>query len=108
LVSAAAVAYASTLEALVQEVEKGAVDKGNGVAAYEAAAEHFKRDRRRWGDGRPGGEPSSQENIERVSKRSVPLVIGVSLLELVTALGMSFIINQLHQRLKKEWIPAKE
>jgi hypothetical protein len=56
----------------------------------------------------PGGEPSSQENIERVSKRSVPLVIGVSLLELVTALGMSFIINQLHQRLKKEWIPAKE
>jgi serine phosphatase RsbU (regulator of sigma subunit) len=102
LVSAAAVAYASALEALVQGVEKGAVDNGNAVAAYEASAEHLNETAE---DGEMAGREasqSSQENIERVSKRSVPLVIGVSLLELVTALGMSFIINQLHQQLKRE------
>jgi serine phosphatase RsbU (regulator of sigma subunit) len=102
LVSAAAVAYASALEALVQGVEKGPVDNGNAVAAYEASAEHLNETAE---DGEMAGREasqSSQENIERVSKRSVPLVIGVSLLELVTALGMSFVINQLHQQLKRE------
>ena len=102
LISAAAVAYASALEALIQGVEKGAVDNGNAVAAYEASAEHLNETAE---DGEMAGREasqSSQENIERVSKRSVPLVIGVSLLELVTALGMSFVINQLHQQLKRE------
>jgi serine phosphatase RsbU (regulator of sigma subunit) len=102
LVSAAAVAYASALEALVQGVEKGALGNGNAVAAYEGSAEHLNETAE---DGEMAGREasqSSQENIERVSKRSVPLVIGVSLLELVTALGMSFVINQLHQQLKRE------
>jgi serine phosphatase RsbU (regulator of sigma subunit) len=102
LISAAVVAYASALEALVQGVEKGAVDNGNVVSDYEASAEHLNETAE---DGEMAGREasqSSQENIERVSKRSVPLVIGVSLLELVTALGMSFVINQLHQQLKRE------
>jgi serine phosphatase RsbU (regulator of sigma subunit) len=102
LLSAAAVAYAGALEALVQRVEKGALDNGNSIAAYEAAAGHLNETAE---DGEMAGREasqSSQENIERVSKRSVTVVLGVSFLELATALGMSFIINQLHQQLKRE------
>ena len=66
----------------------------NDIAAYEAAAGHLNETAE---DGEMAGRDSSQssqENIERVSKRSVPVVLGVSLLGLVIALAMSVVLSR--------------
>ena len=92
LISAAATNYAAAVETVAQGVEKNGVGGANDVTAYEAAAEHLNETAE---DGEMVGcdsSQSSQENIERVSKRSVPVVVGVSLLGLVIALVMGIIL----------------
>src|ERR1700749_235264 len=92
LISAAATNYAAAVETVAQGVEKNGVGGANDVTAYEAAAEHLNETAE---DGEMVGRDSSQssqENIERVSKRSVPVVVGVSLLGLVIALVMGIIL----------------
>lgn len=88
--------YSDALEAAVQAVEKdGRVSAdAPSVVAYTAAAQHLSESAE---DGEMAGRDASQlsqDNIERVSKRSVPLVIGVSLLGLVIALAMSYILSR--------------
>jgi methyl-accepting chemotaxis protein len=93
LISAAAANYAGAVETVVQGVEKDAVDGAN-VTVYEAAAGHLNETAE---DGEMAGRDSSQsslENIEHVSKRSVPVVLGVSLLGLVIALAMSLALSR--------------
>src|SRR3984957_11101864 len=78
LISTAATNYAGAMEAVAQGVEKNAVSDAKDAAAYEAAAEHLSETAE---DGEIAGRDSSQssqENIEHVSKRAVPVVIGVS------------------------------
>lgn len=90
LISAAAASYADAVETVAQGVEKNG--GANDVTAYEAAAAHLNETAE---DGEMVGRDSSQssqENIERVSKRSVPVVLGVSLLGLVIALVMGIIL----------------
>jgi nitrogen fixation/metabolism regulation signal transduction histidine kinase len=84
LISSAAAGYASAVEAVAQGVEKTGVGAANDVTAYETAedGEMVGRD----------SSQSSQENIERVSKRSVPVVLGVSLVGLVIALVMGVLL----------------
>lgn len=92
LISSAAGADSNALDAVVQGVEKNGVADQNAVTAYEAAAAHLNETAE---DGEMVGRDSSQssqENIERVSKRSVPVVLGVSLLGLVIALIMGIIL----------------
>jgi nitrogen fixation/metabolism regulation signal transduction histidine kinase len=92
LISSAAAGYASAVETVAQGVEKNGVGGANDVTAYEAAAEHLNETAE---DGEMVGRDSSQssqENIERVSKRSVPIVLGVSLLGLVIALVMGVLL----------------
>jgi nitrogen fixation/metabolism regulation signal transduction histidine kinase len=92
LISSAAAGYASAVEAVAQGVEKTGVGAANDVTAYEAAAEHLNETAE---DGEMVGRDSSQssqENIERVSKRSVPVVLGVSLVGLVIALVMGVLL----------------
>jgi two-component system, sensor histidine kinase and response regulator len=94
LISAAAANYASAVENVVQGVEKNAVGGANEVTAYEAAAGHLNETAE---DGEMAGRAasqSSQENIERVSKRSLPVFLGVSLLGLVVALVMSIVLSR--------------
>ncbi len=94
LISEAAGNYASALEAVAHGVETNLADGGKTVAAYEAAAEHLNESAE---DGEMAGRDasqSSQENIERVSKRSVPIVLGVSFLGLVIALVMSVVLSR--------------
>jgi methyl-accepting chemotaxis protein len=94
LISAAAANYASAVETVAQGVEKSAVGGANDVTACEAAAGHLNETAE---DGEMAGRDSSQssqENIERVSKRSVPVVLGVSLLGLVIALVMSVVLSR--------------
>src|ERR1700677_3896684 len=88
LISVSAANYASAVETVAQGVEKNGVGGANDVAAYEAAAGHLNETAE---DGEMVGRDSSQssqENIERVSKRSVPVVLGVSLLGLLFAVVM--------------------
>jgi methyl-accepting chemotaxis protein len=92
LISAAATNYASAVETLAQGVEKNGGAGTNDVTTYQAAAEHLNETAE---DGEMVGRDSSQssqENIERVSKRSVPVVLGVSLLGMVIALVMSVVL----------------
>ncbi len=96
VISDAAAKYSDTLDAAVQAVEKnGQVkEESTAVTAYEAAAQQLSESAE---DGEMAGRDASQtsqDNIERVSKRSVPLVIGVSLLGLVIALTMSYILSR--------------
>jgi methyl-accepting chemotaxis protein len=92
LISAAAASYAAAVETVAQEVEKNGLGGANDVTAYEAAAAHLNETAE---DGEMVGRDSSQssqENIERVSKRSVPVVLLVSLLGLVIALLMGIVL----------------
>jgi methyl-accepting chemotaxis protein len=94
LISTAAKNYAAAVETLAQGVEKNGVGGAADVTAYEAAAAHLNETAE---DGEMAGRDSSQssqENIERVSKRSVPVVLGVSLLGLVIALVMSIVLSR--------------
>jgi nitrogen fixation/metabolism regulation signal transduction histidine kinase len=94
LISTAATNYAGAVETLAQGVEKNGVGGATDVTAYEAAAAHLNETAE---DGEMAGRDSSQssqENIERVSKRSVPVVLGVSLLGLVIALVMSIVLSR--------------
>jgi HAMP domain-containing protein len=94
LIATASAAYASALDSLVEGVEKNGSASASDIAAYETAASHLNENAE---DGEMAGRDasqSSQENIERVSKRSVPVVIGVSLLGLVIALLMSVILSR--------------
>jgi HAMP domain-containing protein len=94
LIATASAAYASALDSLVEGVEKNGAASASDIAAYETAASHLNENAE---DGEMAGRDasqSSQENIERVSKRSVPVVIGVSLLGLVIALLMSVILSR--------------
>ena len=93
LISAAAADYASAVKNVVQGVEKNAVG-ANEVTDYEAAARHLNETAE---DGEIAGRAasqSSQENIERVSKRSLPVFLGVSLLGLVIAVVMSIVLSR--------------
>ncbi len=88
-ISEAASAYSGALETVVSGVEGDGVAPAGDLSAYQAAAEHLNESAE---DGEMAGRESSQssqENIELVSKRSVPIVIGVSILGLVIALVMS-------------------
>jgi len=94
LISSAAAGYASAVETVAQGVEKNGVGGASDVAAYEAAAGHLNDSAE---DGEIAGRDASQtsqENIERVSKRAVPVVIGVSILGLVFALVMSVMLSR--------------
>jgi HAMP domain-containing protein len=94
LIATASAASASALDSLVEGVEKNGAASASDIAAYETAASHLNENAE---DGEMAGRDasqSSQENIERVSKRSVPVVIGVSLLGLVIALLMSVILSR--------------
>jgi methyl-accepting chemotaxis protein len=92
LISTAASSYADALDTAVAGVEKTGAAEGTAVTALDAAADHLNETAE---DGEIAGRDASQtsqENIERVSKRSVPLVIGVSLLGLLIALAMSIVL----------------
>jgi methyl-accepting chemotaxis protein len=94
VISSAATGYASAVETVAQGVEKNGVGGASDVAAYEAAATHLNDSAE---DGEIAGRDASQtsqEKIERVSKRAVPVVIGVSILGLVFALGMSVMLSR--------------
>ncbi len=94
LISTAATNYAAAVETLAQGVEKNGAGGAADVTAYEASAAHLNETAE---DGEMAGRDSSQssqENIERVSKRSVPVVLGVSLLGLVIALVMSIVLSR--------------
>jgi nitrogen fixation/metabolism regulation signal transduction histidine kinase len=93
LISEAAANFAATLEIVVQGAEKGDPD-ATSVAAYQAAAQHLNESAE---DGEMAGRDASQtsqDNIERISKRSVPLVIGVSLLGLLIAVVTSYFLTR--------------
>lgn len=96
LIADAARSYSDALDAAVQNIEK--VGKGDASApsfvAYEASAEHLNESAE---DGEIAGSDASQtsqENIERISKRSVPLVIGVSIVGFFFALAMSLALSR--------------
>ena len=92
LVSEASAAYSSALMTLVQGVEKTGTAAPTDLASYQTAAEHLNESAE---DGEMAGRDASQasqENIELVSKRSVPIVLGVSLLGLLIALVMSIVL----------------
>jgi HAMP domain-containing protein len=94
LVAAAATNYSAAVETLAQGVEKNGAGGANDIAAYQAAAGHLSETAE---DGEIAGRDasqSSQENIESVSKRSVPIVIVVSLAGLVIALVMSVLLSR--------------
>jgi methyl-accepting chemotaxis protein len=96
VVSVAARNFSDALEALVQGVEKGAEADANAAAmsTYEAAAEHLNETAE---DGEMAGRDASQTslgNIESISKRSVPLVMGVSLAGFFFAFTMSLLFSR--------------
>jgi methyl-accepting chemotaxis protein len=94
LISTAATNLTGAVETLAQGVEKNGAGSATDVATYQAAAAHLNETAE---DGEMAGRDSSQssqENIERVSKRSVPIVLGVSLLGLVIALVMSIVLSR--------------
>jgi nitrogen fixation/metabolism regulation signal transduction histidine kinase len=98
LVSDAARRYSEALDTVVQNVEKGTGGKAEGAESplglYEAAAQRLSESAE---DGEMAGRDASQtsqDNIEKISKRSVPLVIGVSLAGFVVALTMSFLLSR--------------
>jgi nitrogen fixation/metabolism regulation signal transduction histidine kinase len=90
--SDAATAFSAALEKVVAGVEKDGSASADDLTAYQTAAEHLNQSAE---DGEIAGREasqSSQENIELVSRRSVPIVAGVSVLGLVIALFMSIIL----------------
>jgi nitrogen fixation/metabolism regulation signal transduction histidine kinase len=90
--SDAASAFSSALETVVAGVEKDGSASAQDLSAYQTAAERLNQSAE---DGEIAGREasqSSQENIETVSRRSVPIVAGVSVLGLVIALVMSIIL----------------
>ena len=96
LVSDAAASYKAALDITVAAVENGA--SGNAlsvpVAAYQAAVTHLNETAE---DGEIAGRDasqSSQHNIERISKRFIFLVIGVSLLGLLIALTLGYVLSR--------------
>ncbi|HEY2821026.1 MAG TPA: HAMP domain-containing protein [Candidatus Acidoferrum sp.] len=94
VISDAATAYAASLEAAVGSVEKNASPQQNAAAvtAYQGAAEALSQSAE---DGEMAGRDASQtsqDNIERISKSSVPLVFGVSILGLLIAVTMSIVL----------------
>jgi nitrogen fixation/metabolism regulation signal transduction histidine kinase len=94
LISTAATNFAGAVETVAHDVEKNGVGDATDVTAYQDAAKHLNETAE---DGELAGRDSSQssqENIERVSKRSVPVVLGVSLLGLVIAFVMSIVLSR--------------
>jgi methyl-accepting chemotaxis protein len=96
LISDAARTYSDALDTVVQGVEKDAQPDANAssIAAYETAAEHLNESAE---DGEMAGRDASQtsqDNIERISKQSVPLVIGVSIVGFIFALTMSLVLSR--------------
>jgi len=94
LVSQAASDYSDKLDAVVQAVEKGGAGGSAPVAAYQAAAEHLSESAE---DGEMAGRDASQlsqHKIEQVSRRSVPVVIGVSVLGIIIAVFMSYVLSR--------------
>ena len=90
--SDAASAFSGALETVVAGVEKDGSASAQDLSAYQTAAERLNQSAE---DGEIAGREasqSSQENIETVSRRSVPIVAGVSVLGLVIALDMSIIL----------------
>ena len=91
LIATAAVKYRDAVDALVQNIEKNA-PTDVAIAAHEAAATQLNESAE---DGEMAGRDASQgsqANIESISKRTVPIVIGVSLLGLLIALTMSILL----------------
>lgn len=96
VISDAAGKYSDALATVVQSVEKNeSADRVEaGITAYEAAAEHLNESAE---DGEMAGRDSSQtsqDNIERISKRSVPLVVGVAIAGFFFALTMSLLLSR--------------
>jgi methyl-accepting chemotaxis protein len=94
VISDSAHRFAAAVDAVVSGVENDSAAARNPppVAAYESAAELLNQSAE---DGEMAGRDasqSSQDNIETISKRSVPLVLGVSLLGLLIALTMSVLL----------------
>jgi methyl-accepting chemotaxis protein len=91
LIADAAVSYAATLEEVVQAAEKDGLAGGNtSIVAYDTAAERLNQSAE---DGEMVGRDASQsslESIERTSKRSVNLVIGISGLGLLLGIVVSY------------------
>lgn len=95
-IPAAANQYTRALENIVKSAENtGATAESKAaLAAYEGAATHLRESAE---DGEVAGHDASQtsqEAIEATSKRSVALVIGVSLLGLALALTMSIRLSR--------------
>jgi nitrogen fixation/metabolism regulation signal transduction histidine kinase len=94
IIADAAKNFSTTLEAVVQGVEQGIEGEvfATSVAAYQAAAERLSESAE---DGEMAGREASeasQGDIERISRRTVPLVIGVSLAGLFFGLTMSLML----------------
>ena len=93
LIATAAGRYREAADAVVQSVEKNA-HTDVAIAAHEAAATQLNESAE---DGEMAGRDASQgsqANIESISKRTVPIVIGVSLLGLFIALPMSILLSR--------------
>ncbi len=95
-ISDAATSYSDSVDAVVQGVEEHTPPAKNAaaIAAYQAAAQHLSESAE---DGEMAGRDSSQssqQNIERVSQRSVPIVLGVSLLGFLIAFTMSLLLSR--------------
>lgn len=88
--------YTQALEAIVKSAEaKDPPEKAKAtLAAYDAAATHLRETAE---DGEVAGHDASQtsqEEIQTTSKRSVALVVGVSLFGLAFALTMSITLSR--------------
>jgi methyl-accepting chemotaxis protein len=91
LIAAAAGKYREAVETVAQRVEKNA-PTDVAIAAHDAAATALNESAE---DGEMAGRDASQgslANIESISKRTVPMVIGVSVLGLLIALTMSILL----------------
>jgi HAMP domain-containing protein len=91
LIATAAGKYRDAVETVAQSVEKNA-PTDVAIAAHEAAAKELNESAE---DGEMAGRDASQgslANIESISKRTVPMVIGVSVLGLFIALTMSILL----------------
>lgn len=91
LIAMAAGKYRNAVEAVAQRVEQNA-PTDVAIAAHDAAATELNESAE---DGEMAGRDASQgslANIESISKRTVPMVIGVSLLGLFIALTMSVLL----------------
>lgn len=93
-ISAAAKTYSAAVASVVDGMEKGASQRPDPAAlsAYSDAAEKLSESAE---DGELAGRDASQrsiDNIERISKRAVPLVIAISFLGFLLGLGMCIVL----------------